>query len=497
LRAEGEGGSFDWQRYAAAGSGARGGLDWNGGLQRLLTDNEQPNGRFEQTTAALSSGLRLGAATDARLVFRIDDSTVGTPGATAFGRPDLDASFDRQDVTGSLALRRSSGPLGQRASLSYARSDQLSLNPLDSGSYVPEWDGMTGSFPVSDFPNAAGFQNQTARALASYQADLALGRLHLLSAGVELERQTGALGNRAEPLLHPERTNFGFYLQERVLLGGRGYLTVGGRLEHNGSYGTRVVPRAALAVRLRGGVDATTLRTSAGLGVKEPSFFESYGESFFARGNPDLDPERSTTFDLGLEQRLLDERLLLAATAFHHDYRDQIAYTMLDYTTFEGTYVNLAHTRSQGLELSIEARPAPALQLLGQYTFQDGEILESPSGFDPVYEEGRQLLRRPRHQGSLSIWYSVGRVSLGAALVAMGERSDSDFLGIGLASESEYLNPGYTRLDARARVRLAAPLEVFFAGDNLTGASYHEVLGYPALGRALRLGARLTVGGRN
>ena len=51
---------------------------------------------------------------------------------------------------------------------------------------------------------------------------------------------------------------------------------------------------------------APTRRRSArapGVGVKEPSFFESYGESFFAKGNPDLDPERSTTFDVGVEQR--------------------------------------------------------------------------------------------------------------------------------------------------------------------------------------------------
>ena len=36
------------------------------------------------------------------------------------------------------------------------------------------------------------------------------------------------------------------------------------------------------------------------MGIKAPSFLESYGESFFAKGNPDLDPEQSRTFDLGL-----------------------------------------------------------------------------------------------------------------------------------------------------------------------------------------------------
>ena len=43
------------------------------------------------------------------------------------------------------------------------------------------------------------------------------------------------------------------------------------------------------------------------MGIKEPSFFESYGESFFAQGNPDLDPERSTTFDVGRRAAALRE----------------------------------------------------------------------------------------------------------------------------------------------------------------------------------------------
>jgi len=57
---------------------------------------------------------------------------------------------------------------------------------------------------------------------------------------------------------------------------------------------------------------------------------------------------------------------------------------------------------------------------------------------------------------------------VGATLVRVGERADSDFVGLGLTR-----NPAYTRLDARLRVRL----------------------GYPSLGRSLRGGLRLRVGG--
>lgn len=491
VRAEGEGGSFAWQRFLGATSGRTGALDWNAGVQRLTTDNEAPNSRFEQTAAALSGGVAIDSRTEVRSVVRFDDGTVGTPGPTAFGRPDLDASFEREDLVVSTSLRRAETRLSQHLSVGYARTDQLSLNPEDSGCYVPEWEGETGAYPFCDFPDPEGFQNRTARLAAGYQADLSAGTRHLLTGGAEVEHETGEIGNRSGELLTPERTNFGFYAQDRLLLGSRAYLTVGGRIERNGSYGTHAVPRAALAVRFRDGADATTLRASAGMGIKEPSFLESYGESFFAKGNPDLDPERSTTFDVGVEQRLFTGRLRAAATFFHHDYHDQIAYTVVDWSTFEGTYVNLARTRAQGLEVALEARPTRALHLLGQYTFTDGVVLESPSDFDPVYAVGEPLLRRPRHQGSLSAQVTLPRWSAGATLVRVGERADSDFAGIGLTRAE-----AYTRLDARARVRLAGAVEAFVVAENLIDAAYQEVLGYPALGRSVRGGLRLAVGGR-
>ena len=490
LRAEGEGGSFDWQRFMGATSGVRGAFDWNLGAQRLTTSNQAPNSAFEATAAAFSAGRKLDDRTQARAVVRFDDSTVGTPGPTAFGPPDRDASFARQDLVLSAMLRRDHARFSQQASLGYSSTDQLSLNPADSGCFVPEWQGRQGGFPFCDFPNPAGFQNQTDRLAAGYQADVSLGARHLLTAGAELEHETGALGNRSEDLLRPERTNVGAYLQDRVLLGSRAYLTLGARAERNGSYGTHVVPRMALAVRVREGEDATTLRTSAGMGIKEPSFFESYGVSFFAQGNPNLDPERSTTFDVGLEQRLFASRLRASLSYFHHDYRDQIAFSTLDFATFQGSYVNLAHTRAQGLEVAVEARPVPELSLVGRYTHLDGEILESPSDFDPVYAVGQALLRRPKHQGSLAAELRFPRWSAGASLALVGERADSDFVGLGLVT-----NPGYARLDARLRVRIFGPLEAYVVGDNLLDEVYQEALGYPALGRAVRGGLRLRLGG--
>jgi outer membrane receptor protein involved in Fe transport len=112
-------------------------------------------------------------------------------------------------------------------------------------------------------------------------------------------------------------------------------------------------------------------------------------------------------------------------------------------------------------------------------------VLESGNSFDPVYAEGQALVRRPKHSGSVSALGRSGRVSGGLSVVFVGDRADSDFLGLGLTE-----NPGYTRLDARLRVDLGHGFQVFAVGENLADAEYEEALGYPALGRSLRAGVR-------
>lgn len=485
FRGEAEAGSFASTRFQAGTSGRSRNLDWNAGLLRLDTDNQVPNNAFRETAVAASLGLELGERTNARLVIRAEDSSLGTPGQTTFGPADLEGSFDRRDLVTGVSLRQARGASTHQLRFGFARSHQLSRDPVDSGSFVPEFEDQLAAFALFDFVDALGYQNDTDRLSAGYLAEIQAGSSHLVTAGLDLEHETGSIGSRAEPLLSPTRTNAGGYLQGRFVLGARAHLTLGGRLEHNDNFGWEAVPRAALAVQLRGGRDATTLRASTGKGIKEPDFSQSYGVSFFAQGNPDLQPERSRSLDFGFEQRLASGRARVEATCFDHRYDDQIAYQIVDFDSFQGSYVNLGETRARGVETLVEVAPIRELSLSGQYTYLDGRIVTSGNAFDPVYAAGKSLLRRPKHQGSLSVQGRRGRASLGATLLLVGKRADSDFAGIGLLE-----NTGYTRFDARLRVSLGHGFEAYAVSENLFDESYMEALGYPSLGRAVRAGLR-------
>ena len=488
LRFEGEAGTEDWERALAGVSGAAGGADWSFGVQSLETANESPNNDFDSETGAASAGLAPTAAITLRLTARASDSRIGTPGPIRFGRPDLDAFFDRDDLAAGLAGSVLRGEVEHELRIGWSSSDQLSVNPLDSGPYVPRLGDRVSPFTFFDFPNAEGFQNDTDRLSAGYRSELGAGERHIVTAGVDVERETGSLGDRRFELLEPERENWGVYLQDRVLLGERLYVTAGGRLEENESFGSRVVPRVAIAWESARG--SRVARASAGAGIKEPSLPESFGVSFFARGNPDLRPEESRTYELGLAQTLAGGVVRLDGALFLHEYENQVAFDLIDFETFEGTWVNLGETRGRGVELQVEASPSTALRVTVQYTYLDGEILVSGNAFSPIFAAGRSLLRRPEHEGSVLVQGSAGRFHPGVRLLVVGRRADSDFAGLDLEESASY-----TRLDLRLRVVLGRRVDLVVGADNVLDRDYEEAMGFPALGRSVRGGFTARLGG--
>ena len=484
LRGEVGGGDLGSRSFSARGSEKRGLLSGSLSLGRSETDNEGPNADFTSNLFAASIQRRLATFGSIIGSFRLNTSEGGTPGPTVFGRPDADARYERDLLIATVASTFRSGALSHAARVGFKRDDQLSKNPLNSGSYRPAYATRRAAFDSSDFPNPAGYENETDRLFATYEPR---GRIHShsITAGSDLERETGRLGDVGSTPLAPKRVSYGAFLQDQVALTSRAFGTLSLRAEHNGSTGTTLVPHASAAwIAAREPNFDLTLRASSGAGIKAPTFFESYGTSSFALGNPDLKPERARTYDAGIDLRLGDS-VKLQATYFHHQYLDQIAYKIVSFSPFQATYENLGETKASGFEFSGEWRPSTHLRFVSSYTVQDSEILTSTST-DPLLAAGQELRRRPRHQGSITGEATIARGTLAATLVSVGKRADSDFLGIGLEE-----NPGFMRVDLRAAFRLSPYARVLATVENATDAEYQEVLGYAALPRRFRISLSL------
>jgi len=480
LRAEAGAGGLGTRMLSASAAETRGPVSGSLSLARSTSDNEGPNADFTSNLFGASLERRFGAGAALQASFRLNTSEGGTPGPTVFGRPDLDARYERDLAIASVGGRFETGALRHSARVGFKRDDQLSLNPLDSGSYRPAYGSLEAAFDSSDFPNPLGYRNRTDRIFGTYEIQAQIAT-HALTMGGDIERESGNLGNVGESPLSPRRVSYGVFAQDQLALGSTVFTTMSLRAEHNGSTGTTLVPHLSAAwMAARGASYDLTLRASGGAGIKAPSFFESYGTSSFALGNPDLKPERARTWDGGLSLRA-GEAFRAGATYFHHRYLDQIAYKIVSFSPFTGTYENLGEAEARGLEFSLDWRPSSHLRVSSHYTFQKSRILASTST-DPLLGVGRELLRRPKHSATVTAEGSFSRATLAVTLASIGRRADSDFLGLGLTE-----NEGFTRVDVRAGFRLGTQARLLAAVENVFDENYQEVLGYAALPRRFRI----------
>jgi vitamin B12 transporter len=495
VSAQVDGGTYGTLHATAAVSGARQRIDYSLGAARLDSDNRVPNSALENTTLNANIGVALAPDTSLRFIARAEREHVGTPGTTAYGRPDLDAFFERHDGVGSLQFdQQVHGRLHQRASYSLAASYQQSTDLLADPPYTAMFKGKVGVFPSSDFLNDSS--NDFRRHNAAYQADLHLPSAATIAdntltflADWNGERVT-ATNRRTGLETINSRDNFGAALQDQ-LLWRRVFVTVGGRIEKNEDFGTAFVPRGTIVYVVREASSAageTRVKASAGSGIKEPTLAESFSVSPFALGNPDLDPERSRSAEVGIEQRLANQRAKVALTYFDNHFSDVIQLITTNPSTFEGKYFNTGVTRARGIELGAEAAPVAAVRLRANYTLLDGKVTESAVPDDTVFGLGNTLFRRPRNSGSVGVWVQWQRLTADLNGAFIGRFADSDF---GLFSPSFKESPGHSLWDARVTATLTRGLTGVLMIDNLTNQDYSEPFGYQPLLRTVRVGVRV------
>jgi len=315
-----------------------------------------------------------------------------------------------------------------------------------------------------------------------------------LTGGFELERQSVRSFNASQSQFGDgggrdsnRRNNRAAYAHLSAAVE-RFNLNMGVRQEDNERYGGFTSLQVSLARPLW--VDAR-IRGAWGRGVKEPTFLETFA-SGFARGNPNLEPERSTSWEVGFEQEVWHGALAFQTTYFNQALRDLIQYTGTPPTAVGPNYFNAAEAAARGVEVGARLS-VDRVDLSVDWTRLDTEVVDS--GFDEgesaTFVTGERMLRRPSDQWSASAATQVGGARLRARVAWVGDRSDRDFSAFPAAPvELE----AYTVLSVGAEVPLIRDrFAVYFQGDNLTDAQYQEVFGFVAPGRTLRIGGRFAL----
>jgi len=248
-------------------------------------------------------------------------------------------------------------------------------------------------------------------------------------------------------------------------------VTGGARYENHDSFGSSLTWRVTGAVELP--VTRTLLRGSLGTGFKAPTLAQLFDDSF-GSANPGLDPETSFGLDAGIDQRLFDDRLRLAASYFYNSIDDMIVAIFVPPFAFVNE--NVENVRTQGVEATLQVELPLSVSLISNYTYTHTRALDAASF--GVSADG-QLLRRPEHEANLDLSWSPlgGRANLTFGLLYVGERLDLDpvtFETVGAGA--------YVVLHLAGRYALTRWLEIHGRVRNLADADYEDILGFETEG---------------
>jgi vitamin B12 transporter len=223
--------------------------------------------------------------------------------------------------------------------------------------------------------------------------------------------------------------------------------------------------------------DTTRLRAAGGSGVKNPGFFELYGfvDGRFI-GNAALRPEKSTGWEVGIDQQLGDNASV-AVTYFDSELKGEI-FTTFPPPNFIATPANRTTTSQQrGVEVSLNARLAEQFSLDAAYSYLDAE------------ENGVEEVRRPNHIASAALTWEAPNEAASATLVVRynGQTPDVAFTDPSFVPVRVTLDD-YTLVNLNARVKLTDQLSAFARVENLLGEEYEQVFSFVSPGRSAVVG---------
>lgn len=463
-------------------------------------------------TGAVSYGFGFArSTTDGILDFNNDyDNTVwsGSVRAASEGRTDVALSLRYTDSEFHVPTDGTGRLVDRNA---FSLSEQLS-GALDVGHWLSdrvegrllltlhEFDGGFDDRPDGPADTLGFFGFNTVQDVTRRAAD---GRVNLhvgeavVTAGATFEEQKerslseslSQFGNSTSSL-EVERLNYAYYGQLYATPVPGLAVTLGLRVDENEEFGSFFTYRGGASYQLPTG---TRLRASAGRAFKEPTFLENFSTNPFFRGNPDLDPERSLSWEFGVEQTASGGRVRVAATYFDQRFRDLIQFTFAPPNPDGPHFFNVPAADASGVELEVTLAPVAGLTVGGNFTGLDTDVRDP--GFDVAtgdeFVRDSTLLRRPATVFGIEATYALlDHATLAASVRHVGERADRDF---GSFPATRVTLEPYTDVAVSAEVDLvrgAAGPALTLRGrvDNLLDEEFQEAFGFRAPGRRVTVG---------
>ena len=461
------------------------GTDAIGGVVNVVTRRgsrdgwvaEVGYGDYDTRKAALNGGFGLG--TDAALDFGV--SWLDSDGFPTRTTDDVDRGYD--NLSANLQLRADLGPaevaLRHWQATGTAEYSDFFLTPVDQD-YVTATTAAELRVPfdargvarvaVSHLDdeidqNQSTDHLQTKRDTVEAQYDWTAGGHHALGVGASYFTEDADSVSFGAPM-RAETDSTGLYVQDRITHGPHLALLALGYTDHE-TAGSAVTWNAEYGLEFNQG--RTRGFVLAGSGFRAPDATDRYGYG----GNPDLEPERSRNYEIGLRHELT-ARQSVELSAFRTDIDDLIEFVVTDFATFEGVNRNVAEARTRGVEAGWR---------------YDGERWQARVG--AIYQEPRNLTedinlyRRAEESLTAAVTRAFGPVLLGLDVLATGERTDVGF-------PQPVTLDSYVLANLTAQWQATPRLTLLARVENLLDEDYELASTYNTPGRGVYVTLRYT-----
>ena len=281
---------------------------------------------------------------------------------------------------------------------------------------------------------------KTRRDSVSLQNDLTLTDSGLLTVGADYQNDEI---NSSNAYTEDTRDNTGLFAQYQHR-GTRFDGRVAVRHDDNEQFGNQTTGSVAVGIKL---TSALRVTASHGTAFKAPTFNELYFPLF---GNPNLDPEESSSTELGLYGK--HEAANWSLNLFRTRIEELISF---DAVTF--TPVNVDDARILGLEAALSTN-IKGWAVATNLTFLD------PENRSRGANNGNVLPRRARQSLRIDLDKTAGRFSYGSTLIAANKRYDD-------LANNQTLG-GFVTVDLRGEYQLSEQWRLQARVENLLDKDY-------------------------
>ena len=360
-------GRFGTQEYSLSHRWKPGPLGYGLFVSRGSSDGYRPNSDYDSWVLGGKLSYDLPWKGELKVSARNIQKEIGTPGSITFSDPD-----DRQKDNLTQLDLSYRDKIGSIATLNFRGWQNINRQTFDPGTQGINF--------------GPSFLHKSYETGGDFQATAAISSAHLVTGGVE------AIQDRVDSTstgIH-EATRGALYLQDEIEVSKPLTATLGLRYDYHSLYENQLNPRAALLLRLPREI---RLRASVARSYRAPTFNDLYWPAdAFVAGNPNLQPEKAWSYELGGEKKFGDLATFKVA-GFYRDVTDLIRWAPGADFVWRPTNVQTAHIWGGETELVFYPWKGLAIPLNYSYLYPRDE------------STGEPITNKPKHIINASVNY--------------------------------------------------------------------------------------------